>query len=107
VVTSRILPGLLLFSNGHPILQKQVLQKQVYTNEIVARGKAIYEQRLQQELEPGNKGKILVINVETGEYEMDSDHLTASDRAVERFPGALLYAMKIGFPSLGKLRAAA
>ncbi len=73
--------------------------------EIAARGKALYEQQIRQIVEPGNSGKILVINTETGEYEMDSDHMTASDRAASRFPGAPLYAMKIGFPSLGKLRA--
>lgn len=67
-------------------------------DDIAARGRALYEQQIRQEVEPGNSGKILVINTETGEYEMDSDHLTASDRAADRFPGALLYAMKIGFP---------
>lgn len=79
----------------------------ISAEEIVTRGKALYEQRLRGQLEPGNKGKILVINIDTGDYEMDSDRLVASDRAVKRFPGALLYAMKIGFPTLGKLRAAA
>lgn len=73
--------------------------------EISARGKALYEQQIRQEVEPGNSGKILVININTGDYEMDSDRLVASDRAVKRFPGAPLYAMKIGFPSPGKLRA--
>lgn len=71
--------------------------------EIVARGKTLYEQRLRRQLEPGNKGKILVINTDTGDYEMDSDRLAASDRAVKRFPGAPLYVMKIGFPTLGRI----
>lgn len=71
--------------------------------EIVARGKVLYEQRLRQQLEPDNRGKILVINIDTGDYEMDSDRLVASDRAVKRFPGAPLYAMKIGFPTLGRI----
>ena len=70
--------------------------------EIVRRGKALYEQRIRAEVEEGNRGKVLVINVETGEYEMDADHLTASTRAA-KFPGAPRYAMRIGAPALGRL----
>ena len=75
----------------------------ISAEEIVTRGKALYEQRLRGQLEAGNIGKILVINIDTGDYEMDSDRLLASDRAVERFPDAPLYAMKIGFPTLGRI----
>ena len=77
----------------------------IRAEEIVARGKVLYKERLKRQVEPGNTGKILVINVNTGDYEMDSDHMTASDRAAERFLGAPLYAMKIGSASLGRLRA--
>ena len=72
--------------------------------EIVQRGKALYEQQIRPQVETGNLGKILVINVDTGEYEMDSDHLTASDRAAARFPGAALYAMRVGGSALGRVR---
>ena len=71
--------------------------------EIVQRGKALYEQQIRTAVEAGNAGKVLVINVDTGEYEMDSDHLTASMRAAARFPGAALYAMRIGAPALGRI----
>ena len=70
---------------------------------IVQRGKALYEQQIRTQVEAGNLGKVLVINVETGEYEIDADHLTASDRAAAKFPGAALYAMRIGAPALGRL----
>ena len=75
------------------------------TEEIVRRGKTLYEQQLRPQVEAGNTGKVLVINVETGDYEMDTDHLTASDRAAARYPGAPLYAMRIGSPALGRLGA--
>ena len=75
----------------------------IEAEEIVARGKVLYEHQIRQEVEAGNTGKILVINVDTGDYEMDNDRLAASDRAAERFPGAPLYAMKIGYPSLGRI----
>ena len=73
------------------------------STEIVRRGKALYEQQIRAEVEEGNRGKVLVINVETGEYEMDADHLTASTRAAAKFPGAPRYAMRIGAPALGRL----
>lgn len=78
---------------------------QYSTEEIVRRGKALYEQQLRAQVEAGNSGKVLVINVETGEYEMDKDHLAASDRAAAKYPGAPLYAMRIGSPALGRLGA--
>ncbi len=71
--------------------------------EIVQRGKALYEQQIRAQVEADNLGKVLVINVNTGEYEIDSDHLTASDRAAAKYPGAPLYAMRIGALALGRI----
>ena len=73
--------------------------------EIVQRGKALYEKQIRSQVEVGNVGKVLIINVDTGEYEIDLDHLTASDRAAAKCPGAPLYAMRIGAPALGRLKA--
>ncbi len=72
-------------------------------NEVVQRGQAIYEDRIRPKVEAGNKGKYLVINIETGEYEMDTDDLTASKRAKARFGDAALFAMRIGFPAAYRL----
>jgi hypothetical protein len=47
--------------------------------EIVRRGQALYDQRIRAQVEAGNQGKFLVINVETGDYEMDADDLADSD----------------------------
>jgi hypothetical protein len=75
-----------------------------YTSEeVVRRGKEIYERDIRAKVEPGNKGKILVIDIETGEYEMDEDHLTAAHRALDKHPGAVLYAMRVGYPALVRI----
>ena len=74
-------------------------------DQIVERGKTLYEREIRPKVEAGNKGKILVINVETGEYEIDDDHLTASDRAAAKHPGAALFAMRIGYPTMGRIGA--
>lgn len=77
-------------------------QIQYTTHEIVERGKALYEQRIRPVIEI-NSGKFLVINVETGEYTLGDSHLAASDLAVARFPGAPLFAMRIGHATLGRI----
>lgn len=45
---------------------------------IVRRGQAAYEQKIRPHLdEAANKGKMLFINGETGEFEMDADDVAA------------------------------
>jgi len=76
-----------------------------YTSEeIVQRGQALYEQEIRAKVEPENKGKYLIINVATGEYEMDADDLAASKRAKAKFPDAPLYTMRTGYPTAYRLR---
>lgn len=73
------------------------------TEEIARRGREIYEQRLRQELEPDNIGKFLVIDIETGEYEIDEDDLAASMRAYHKKPDGARYGMRIGYPTAGTI----
>lgn len=72
-------------------------------DEIVARGREIYEKHLRDKLEPDNIGKYLIIDIETGEYEMDEDDLAASIRASRKRPGAPRYGMRIGYPTSGTI----
>lgn len=72
---------------------------------IAERGQKLYEERLRTQLEAENRGKFLIINVETGEYEMDASDLAASRRARDRFPNAPLFTMRIGFPAAYRLGA--
>jgi hypothetical protein len=55
----------------------------------------LYEQKIRAIVDaPQNRGKMLVINVETGEYEMDDD-VAAAKRTKARFGDAALFAMRI------------
>jgi hypothetical protein len=68
-----------------------------YTKEEFARrGDAIYENELRSVLEPGNEGKFVAIDIETGTYEVDSDELAASDRLLTRVPNAQIWLRRIG-----------
>jgi len=71
-------------------------------DEIGQRGKALYEQ-IRERVESGNRGKYLYINTDTGEYEIDSDRLRASRRAMKRFPGVPLFGLRIGYPTMGSI----
>ena len=77
------------------------------TGEIIQRGKTLHQQRLWPSAEAGNAGKVLATNVEAGDCEMDAAHLAASDRAAAKYPGAPLYAMRVGAPALSRLGALA
>ena len=63
---------------------------------IAQRGTEIYERQIKAQVEDGNRGKFLVINTETGEYEMDADDIIAAKRARSRFPEAPLFSMRVG-----------
>lgn len=67
--------------------------------EVCRQGEAIYWKTIQPTLQQEDKGKYLLINVETGDYEIDEDEIAASQRARKR-PGGdtpRYYLKHIGF----------
>jgi len=75
------------------------------TKEVVARGRALYESKIRSFVERDHFGKYLVLDIDTGEYEIDVDHLAASNRAAAKHPDGVLFAMRIGHPAGGKIGA--
>ena len=74
------------------------------TTTIAQRGYELYERTIKHLVDiPENRGKVIVIDVDSGDYEIDPDHLTAATRAKSRNPNAELFATRIGFPALGRL----
>ena len=71
--------------------------------EVEARGEAIYAEQIRGQVEAGNKGKFLVIDIETGNYEIDADDLQATMRALAKRPAAVLYGLRIGYPTAYRL----
>lgn len=67
--------------------------------EVASQGEAIYEQNIRKNIETGNKGKFVVIDIETGEYEIDDDDLQATKRVLARHSDAILYGLRIGYPT--------
>ncbi len=66
--------------------------------EVARRGEAIYEQQIRAQIdEAQHKGKFLVLDIETGDYELDASDLAATKRALARRPDAVLYGLRIGY----------
>ena len=57
------------------------------------------EQDLRASVEAQHRGKLLVLDIETGEYEIDTDDLAATRRALAKRPDAVLYGLRIGSPA--------
>jgi hypothetical protein len=75
-----------------------------YTPEEVAqRGEAIYERQIRARVEPEHRGQFVVIDIETGDYELDADDLVATKRALAKRSEAVLYGLRIGSPAAYRL----
>jgi hypothetical protein len=71
-----------------------------YTKEEVARrGRDIYDRSIRPEVAPGDKGKYVTIDIETGEWVMGEDSLTLADQLHARHPEAALFTLRIGQPA--------
>jgi hypothetical protein len=68
-----------------------------YSKDDLARlGEAIYESGLAKILEPTAQGKLVAIDVDSGDYDVDLDELAACDRLLARRPNAQVWLMRVG-----------
>ena len=75
-----------------------------YTSEeITRRGQALYDAQIRDGLDASHKGHFLVLDIETGEYEMDRDELAALKRAKVKHPDAAFYILRVGYPTAYRL----
>ena len=66
--------------------------------EIARRGTEIYEQQLRALVETKeNIGKIISIDIETGDYEIADDPLITGRRLQAKHPDAAIYGKRIGY----------
>lgn len=68
-----------------------------YSKEEAARlGNDIYERQIRPLVEEGNKGKIVAIDIETGDYSLGENVLSAAQPLFDRNNDAQLWGMRIG-----------
>jgi hypothetical protein len=66
--------------------------------EIARRGEDLYNKTIRDRVEvAANIGKIISIDIETGNYEIGDDLLDSSSRLQNKYPNANIWAERIGF----------
>ena len=73
------------------------------SDEIAARGQRIYEERIRSSVEGTHVGDFVVIDINSGDYEVDPKDINASTRLRERHPGAITFGLRVGFPAAYRL----
>ena len=73
-------------------------------DEIHRRGQALYDERIRAIVEtPENIGKLVAIDVETGDYHIADDGISATQPLLAKRPGAALYGVRIGYDAVYSL----
>ena len=73
-----------------------IRQRRHSKEELAQRGQELYESGIREQVEAGNKGKIVAIDIETGDFEVDETLMGATDRLFERQPDAQPWTLRIG-----------
>ena len=76
-------------------------------DEFARRGDEIYERDIKSQVDnEENRGKLVLIDIETGAWEMDADEMVVSKRMDERLPDAQLWEMRVGHRGVHYIRKA-
>jgi hypothetical protein len=75
-----------------------------YTGEdVVRRGRRLYEERVRPQIAARDEGKFLAINIETEDWVIGEDTMSLTMRLHDQNPDAALYTMRIGYPATGRI----
>ena len=75
-----------------------IRQRRYSKEEFARRGNEIYERDIRPRVEAENKGKIVVIDIETAAWEMDEDEVAAAKRLEAIKPDAQIWMVRVGSP---------
>jgi hypothetical protein len=64
--------------------------------EFAQRGDYLYETQIKSQVEAGNNGKIVAIDLETEDFEVDISEIDACDRLESRHPDAQIWIVRVG-----------
>lgn len=82
-----------------------VRQPRYSKEEFAQRGDYLYENQIKSQVEANNYGRIVAIDIETGEFELADEILTATDRLFERIPDAQPWIVRIGHRAVHRVGA--
>ena len=73
------------------------VRQPLYSKEEFARlGDEIYQQKIRPQLQPDNDGKIVAIDIQTGEFEIGEDTMEATGKLYRRLPSAQPWVVRVG-----------
>ncbi len=78
------------------------MERRYEPGEVAARGDAIYE-RIKPKLGDLEKGTFVVIDIESGDYEIGASDGEATFRLRDRRPSAITWAVRVGCRAVGRL----
>jgi len=73
------------------------------SDEIAEKGQALYDREVQGTLAASDRGKFLVLDIETGDYELDADELAAVKRARAKHADGAFYVLRVGHSAAFRL----
>lgn len=73
-----------------------IRQRRYSKEEVARRGTELYEQQVRPQVEAGNHGKIVAIDIDTGAFELAETVLTAAHQLLARYPDAHIWFLRIG-----------
>lgn len=77
-----------------------VRQPRYSKEEFARRGNEIYASQVRPQVEAGNHGKVVAIDIETGAFEVANTPIAATDQLYERHPNAQPWVIRIGHRSV-------
>lgn len=64
------------------------------------KAKAIYNSKYRKSLEPTEKGKVVALEVESGEIFLGHTAMEAGMKARRKFPDKIFYFIRVGYPAV-------
>jgi hypothetical protein len=68
--------------------------------EMGRRGDLLYEREVEPRVTPADRGRVVAIDVDSGDYEIASDTLASADGLCARRPDAQIWFRRVGFAYL-------
>ena len=67
--------------------------------DLASRGEAIYQEQIRHLVDPQQKGKFVVIDICSGDYEIHERDAIATRELLKRRPDAMTWAVRVGYPT--------
>ncbi len=71
--------------------------------EIAQRGKEIYYNDILPFIETGNNGRVVAIDVLSGQFELADDAIISSKQLRDRLTDPVIFFMRIGYPTMARV----